>query len=156
MARYRGTALVDRSPDEVFAYLSDFSNVVDWDPSVTTAQRLETGRVRVGSRVEVGLGFLGQPIRLEYRVTELEAPHRVAFEAETESFRSIDTIEITRGSGGKTRIVYDAHIQLRGFRAVFDGAVQLAFFCVGRNALSGLRNAFSDDARANRGSIPAA
>jgi len=145
MARFCGTISVDRTPEEVFAYLSDFSNVADWEPSVTSARRRGRGRIRTGSVFEVSLGFLGRPLELEYHVTEIESPRRIVFEADADGFRSIDTIRIESRPGGRSRVVYDARIQLQGLRIIFDGALQLAFGVVGNQALRGLRRAFSDE-----------
>jgi len=40
MARYKASLDTPRPPDEVFAYLSDFSTTAEWDPGVVEAERL--------------------------------------------------------------------------------------------------------------------
>ncbi len=59
MARYRATVETSQAPEEVFAYLSDFSTTADWDPGVVEAQRLDP-EVREGARFRVVAKFLGR------------------------------------------------------------------------------------------------
>lgn len=151
MARYVGTASVERPAEDVFDYLADFENVADWDPGVSNSTRCDDGPLGVGSRFEVNLGFLGRDLELVYRIVALERPRRVVLEADAGGFRSIDTIEVEAISPDRSRIRYDARIQLTGMRALLDGALQAAFLVVGWNALRELKRALApaDEAAAS-------
>ena len=41
MSRYRGTVVSQRSAEDTFDYLADFSNAAEWDPGVADAERLD-------------------------------------------------------------------------------------------------------------------
>ncbi|MEO8437074.1 MAG: SRPBCC family protein, partial [Chloroflexota bacterium] len=41
---------IDRSPEDVFDYLSDMANEADWNPDCVSIERLTDGPVGVGSR----------------------------------------------------------------------------------------------------------
>jgi hypothetical protein len=50
VARYKATVQSHRPAAETFAYLSTFSNAVDWDPGVLAGEQLDPGPVRPGTR----------------------------------------------------------------------------------------------------------
>ena len=49
VARYKAQVAARGGQHEVFEYLADFSNAKEWDPSVKSAERLDTGEIKVGS-----------------------------------------------------------------------------------------------------------
>ena len=51
MARYRASIETQWTPDEAFAYLSDFSTSAEWDPGVVEAERSRRRNDRGGNRV---------------------------------------------------------------------------------------------------------
>ena len=55
------TITVNRPLHEVFAYISDFSRIEEWDPGVARGTRLTEGALGVGSafRVDMKAGFSG-------------------------------------------------------------------------------------------------
>ena len=90
----KGTASirVQGKPDEVFAYLADFSNTAEWDPGVVSAKKRGGGPVGVGTKFGIVSRFLGREVPLAYRVVQYDPPSRVALEAENASLRSVDTL----------------------------------------------------------------
>lgn len=59
MAHYNASVDTLRPPDEIFAYLSDFSSTQEWDPGVIEAQRLGDAPIRKGTefRLELMLDY---------------------------------------------------------------------------------------------------
>jgi hypothetical protein len=49
MAHYNASVDTSRPPDEMFAYLSDFSSTQEWDPGVIEAERLGDAPVHEGT-----------------------------------------------------------------------------------------------------------
>ena len=140
MALYQARVSTPRSPAEVFAYLSDFSSVAEWDPGVVRAKRLDEGPLQVGSTFEVVVTLLSRELPLRYRVLEIDPPHRIVLEASNAALRSYDVIRVApEGTGA--RVEYDAQLDLRGLARAFDPALQLGFDRVGRDAAEGLASA---------------
>jgi uncharacterized protein YndB with AHSA1/START domain len=75
MSAVREVIDVDRSPDEVFAYVTDPSHLPDWQLSAVSALRLDEGPLHEGSRVKVTrrIGSREMPMTVEY--TEVVPPH---------------------------------------------------------------------------------
>ncbi|HUA12605.1 MAG TPA: SRPBCC family protein [Solirubrobacteraceae bacterium] len=140
MARYKATLETSRSPDDVFAYLSDFSTTAEWDPGVVEAERLGRGPIARGSQFRLVAKFLGRKSTLIYSIVEYEPPVAVALRGENASVVSFDRITFERRNGG-TRITYDADLALNGVLKLADPLLGLAFKRVGDRALSGMREA---------------
>lgn len=136
MARYRAEIETQLPPEQVFAYLSDFSHSQDWDPGVVSAER--SGPVGEGTEFHLVASFLGRKVPLTYRATEFSPPHSVLFVGENASAISKDRITVEPRSGGSL-VTYDADLKLRGPLQVFDPLLRLAFKRVGDQALAGLR-----------------
>lgn len=156
MARYRGTVVSGRSHEEVFDYLADVSNAVEWDPGVTAAERLDSGPVGLGStfllRVRVG----ARELPLEYRIVHYERPHRVTLVAERDTVRSEDTVTVVPAAGGGAVLTYNADLTLRGGLAPVGPLVGPAFRRIGDRGLAGLRRVLADPSYSAAGRPPAA
>jgi hypothetical protein len=146
MARYLDVIDVPVTPIEAFEYLADFAHCAQWDPGVVEAERLSKGEARQGSAFRVVTRFFGRRVELRYSILVHEPPHTLVLEACDGSVRSIDEISFTPRAGG-TRITYDARLELRGWRRVFDPLLQCAFFDLGRRAARGLRKRLSKQVR---------
>ncbi len=136
MARYTTTVPAARSAQDAFAYMADFSNVAEWDPSVRRAQRLDDGPLAQGTRFDVAVGFLGREVELTYELTEYDpAARRAVLRGSNATTVSVDTITVADDAS----VTYDAQLSLRGVLRLFDPLLNLAFQRLGDNAARGLR-----------------
>lgn len=158
MARYVDAMDLALPVEEAFDFLADFGRAAEWDPGVCAARRLTRGGIRLGSRFQVTVSFLGRRIPLEYRITEFERPSRLVLSGGDSSLRSIDEISFAPRHGG-TRVTYDARLERVGIRRLADPAPDLLFQRIGRLAVRGLRerltHACSQQSRAQGSSKPA-
>ncbi|MFD3498178.1 SRPBCC family protein [Streptomyces sp. NPDC058676] len=76
MSAVREVIDVDRSPDDVYAYVTDPSHLPEWQLSAVSAQRLDEGPLHEGSRVRVTrrIGSREMPMTVEF--DEHVPPHR--------------------------------------------------------------------------------
>src|SRR5580765_5625353 len=117
---YHRTIEVPCTAADAFAYVSDFSRASEWDPGLVESRALgDDGRIDVGSRFELVALFRGKRQRFEYVVTELEEGRRISLLGDGEKARSRDEIRVAEVDG-KTRITYEADIQLKGVRRVME------------------------------------
>jgi len=138
MAKYTATIATPRPIEEVFAYLSDFSNTLEWDPGVVEAERLDDDPVEEGSEFTIVAEFLGRRNSLLYRVVEHDPPNVVTFRGVNASVVSLDRLTF-ESFGSGTRVTYDADLTLKGPLKLADPLLALAFRRVGDRALAGLR-----------------
>ncbi len=143
MSRYRGIVVSERSAEETFDYLAEFSNAAEWDPGVAGAERLDSGPVGLGSgfRLEVRIGRRVSP--LDYRVTSYERPRRVVLLGESATIRSEDTVTVAPRPGGGSILTYDADLTLLGPMGLLNPILPLPFRKIGDRGLAGLRRVLS-------------
>ena len=134
------TIVVQRPLHEVFAYISEFSRIEEWDPAVARGRRLTEGPLGVGSqfRIDMKAGF-----SLRYTVIEWEQDRRLLMTVESRPFSAREEIFFPRTAGG-TQVRYVATFEflaplawlLRKFPGVMDR--------VGKSAMAGMRRALED------------
>lgn len=146
MARYVDAIDLPLPIEDAFDYLADFSRTAEWDPGVLDGRRLTPGEVRLGSRFQVSVSFLGRRIPFEYRITEFERPSRLVLAGGDSTLRSVDEITFVSTPGG-TRVTYEARLELGGIRRLADPILDLLFQRIGRAAVEGLRKSVSGKKR---------
>jgi len=139
MPRYNTVINSTWNVDQAFAFMSDFSNAARWDPGVVSAQRLDEGKVRIGSSFDLTVAFAGRRMRLRYTVRSLDPPHRVVFVASTSRLESVDSLTFEQLGDG-CRMTYDADLRLTGLAAVANPVLALGFRRVGDRARDSLRS----------------
>jgi dehydrogenase/reductase SDR family member 12 len=148
MARFTTTLRVDQPRERVFEYLADFSQAATWDPGVVAGEKLTPGPVRLGSRFELIVRFLGRSAPLEYVILAYEPPQRVVFHSRNGWVESTDELtfrSITKVVGrDRTEVTYDAVLEPRGWARVLAPGMSLAFGRIGRRARAGLEAALAD------------
>jgi hypothetical protein len=139
MARYVTQVESRLSTAAAFAYMADFSNARFWDPSVSEARRDSDGPIGVGSTFQLVSRFAGREVHLAYELVAYEPSTRVVLEARKPGFVSRDTITVEATDDGSV-VRYDALLELRGARRVFDPILQRLFTRLGDAAALGLRS----------------
>jgi carbon monoxide dehydrogenase subunit G len=143
VAHYNASVDTSRPPDEMFAYLSDFSSTQEWDPGVIEAERLGDAPVQQGTEFRLLTSFLHRKIPLTYRIVEYDPPNAVTFRGESSTVISLDRITFEPSEKG-TRITYDADLALKGPFKPADPLLGVAFKRVGARALAGLRKTLGE------------
>jgi hypothetical protein len=142
VARYVTQIESKLAPADAFAYMADFSNARFWDPSVSEARRESEGPVAAGATFQLVSRFAGRDVPLHYTIVAHEPPSRVVLEARKPGFVSRDTITIESAPGGSV-VHYDALLELRGARKLFDPILQRLFNRIGDHATAGLQTALN-------------
>jgi carbon monoxide dehydrogenase subunit G len=136
MARAEHTVVVERPPEEVFAFLTDVSNVPEWQSGAMAVREVDGG-LDVGATYIQELKFLGKRFQTTIEVTELEPARR--FSLRTRSgpipFQVRHTLEPTEG-GDATRL----RVELEGDPG---GLFKLAESLVMRNVQRELEGDFA-------------
>ena len=139
MAHYNASVDTSRPPDEMFAYLSDFST--HRRSGTRASSKLSASATHQSTR-ELSSGswpsFLDRKIPLTYRIVEYDPPSAVTFRGESSTVVSLDRITFEPSERG-TRITYDADLALKGPFKLADPLLGVAFKRVGARALAGLR-----------------
>lgn len=111
MIRITRTIHVQAPLKQVYGFLSDFSNLTEWDPSVRQARKSTPGAVGEGSRFEIEIGTVLGSIPMTYEVTAHEPPHMLELRGRGERFETLDRIRLEKMGDG-TRIDYHLAVHL--------------------------------------------
>ena len=139
---------VDRPLHEVFAYVSEFSRVEEWDPAVARGTSLTRGIPGVGSEYQIDMkaGF-----SLHYRVIEFEPDARMLMHVDSRFFTAEEEI-LFEAVGNGTRLRYVAKFDFSAPLAAFNRLFPAAMDRVGKTAMAGLKAALEDEYETPRAS----
>jgi carbon monoxide dehydrogenase subunit G len=138
MARYKATVDAPHPPEEVFAYLSDFSTAQEWDPGTVQSVRIGDGPLGEGAEFRLVASVLGRETTLVYRIVEYDPPNAVTLRGENATVVSIDRITFEPSDRG-TRVTYDADLTLKRWLKVADPLLGAVLKRLGDHALTGMR-----------------
>jgi carbon monoxide dehydrogenase subunit G len=142
MARYVTRIDSALPQDEAFAYMADFANARDWDPSVSEARQVGEAPISMGSSFELVARFAGRDVPLRYEIVEYDSPRRVVLEAQGRGFVSRDTITVEPAGEGSV-VNYDATLAFSGVGRLLDPIMQRIFNRVGARATAGMQTALN-------------
>jgi len=134
------TIEVQRPLNEVFAYVSEFSRIEEWDPGVARGHKLTDGLPRVGSeyRIDMHAGF-----SLHYRIIELEQNKRMLMTVNSRIFTAREEI-LFGSSNGSTTVRYIAKFDFPTPLAAANRIYPTAMDKVGKSTMEGLKAALED------------
>ncbi len=139
------TVTVQRSADDVYRYLMDFSTIEQWDPGVYRAVKTTPGAPSIGTRFKLILNLPGGRQAMDYELIELEAPKRLKLRGRGPGFRVTDTIELQALKDGCCRIEYRAELHFAGWRALALSPMRPLLQRIGRRAVNGLAVALAPE-----------
>ena len=137
MARYITSVPTPLSPAAAFAYMSDVTHFVDWDPGTKRAVRVAGDGPGVGAAYDLTVEA-GTTTVMRYEVKAYEPPRRLLLLARTTFLSSEDEVRVEPSASG-ARVTYDARLTLNGPLGLFDPLLGLALRRIGDRAAAGLR-----------------
>ena len=139
MAHYEVTIPTSLSPQEAFDRLATVERFVEWDPGVTSGERIEGDGPGVGATYVLKVSsFVGGDLPLTYETTLFDAPSRFVIVADAKSLRSDDVITVVPDGDG-CQVTYAADLKMKGAFAVMNPLLGLVFNRIGDKAATGLR-----------------
>lgn len=111
----RHSVEIDRTPEDVFAYLDDLDRYVEWQENLIST-RIETeGPTRVGSRGVDRRRVPGGPRDIPFEVTEHDPPHTISFRGTAGPVRPLARLTVGPvGDGSRSRMSLELDLQGRG------------------------------------------
>lgn len=66
------SVFINLPAEDIFAYVSDFENLVDWSGVMITARKISPGAVEVGATICGTVRFLGKWLDITFEIVEYE------------------------------------------------------------------------------------
>lgn len=136
MHTFRRTVVTDRTPQDVWTYLADFTTTNEWDPRANDTRRID-GDGGVGSRYETQVAFLGRTVPMTYEITHLEPHRRIEWAGASSLVQAHDVIEV-RPRDGRTMIDYTSSYAYQRAPRLLDRLLARPLDRLGDEAREGL------------------
>ena len=132
---------VNRPVHEVFAYVSEFSRIEEWDPAVARGHKMTDGAPGEGTEYQIDMkaGF-----SLHYRIIELEQDSRMLMDVDSRLFTAREEILFSATKTGGTTVRYIAKFNFPGPLVKANNLYPAAMDRVGKSAMAGLQQALED------------
>ena len=143
MADYQTTVRSGRTQDETFAYLADFTNVAEWDPTISKSELTGGTAGEPGATYDVTFSFAGIDSTVPYRAEDVSPPSSIVMKADTDAMVSRDTITVDSSDEG-VLVTYRAELTLKGARKLADPLADFALHRTGDKAAERLASRLSN------------
>jgi uncharacterized membrane protein len=104
LIQVKASVHINRSPEEVFEYLSNFENNPKWQAGMISAKFTSPGPLQVGSTYSQEARFLGRPVLSEFEVIEYEPGRKVKITSTSGTFPITVTRFVESGKDGGSRV----------------------------------------------------
>ncbi|GGX18482.1 SRPBCC family protein [Streptomyces chryseus] len=121
--KFEGTAEIDRPVEEVFAFLADGSNDLEFSPRVREIAMTPDGPTSVGTVYRSVVEDAGMTTRREFRISEFQVPHTIRW---TELSKNLVTAteggyDLVALPGGRTRLTLFNVLEGHGIGKLLEG-----------------------------------
>lgn len=154
MVRFETSLVIPRPRDATFAFVTDLSNAVTWDPRTYQARKLTPGPIGLGTKFLLLGGlltkhtierfhvpeFLRAPSELTYEVVSFVPRTELVVRGETSTLRYEDHL-VFSDEGDATALRYVATMELKGVLAIGDVVLGPIFDAIGKDATRGIPDA---------------
>lgn len=120
MQRVQTNVSTTKSPQEVYDYLVDFSNQVEWRYNVLESELVDGQTGRVGARYRQRVKQGPKEMVTHVELARAEPPRTVAFRTVGSGPVSASGTSDIREADGGARVTTDVEIEMRGIMRLFE------------------------------------
>ena len=120
MARIVESIEINRTPEDVFAYVDDLGKRPEWQDGIVSVHLETDGPVRVGTRATDTRRMPGGTREITYEITEHDPPRTSSFRCVTGPVRPTGTINVEPLDGGaRSKLTLELDIKGQGVGVLF-------------------------------------
>ena len=109
------TVEIARSPDDVFAYLSDLGRHHEWQSALVNTEVVTEGPTRLGSRAKDTRKVPMGKQTFTYEITEFDPPKRTSFKMMDGPIRPVGRVEVEPlDEGARSRVTLELDFEGHG------------------------------------------
>ncbi len=110
MRRVQGTVFIAASPAEVYAFLSEPTNVPRWQTGVISSERTSPPPTVAGSTGRVVLEVMGQRVSADTKVLEAIPDQRLALATSVSGMSVVGSLDLAAAAGG-TKVTFSSEVR---------------------------------------------
>ncbi|MDT4932666.1 MAG: hypothetical protein QOK11_558 [Pseudonocardiales bacterium] len=120
MAQIVDSIEINRTPEDVFAYLDELGKHGEWQEQIISVHVETDGPTRVGSRATDKRRLPGGTRDISYEITEHAPPRKSSFRGVNGSIRPLGTVTIEPLEGGaRSKLTLEFELKGRGLGVLF-------------------------------------
>jgi len=112
--RARHSVVINLPAEEIFAYLSDFENLLDWSGPMIAIRKISPGAFQEGARVRSTLRLLGRWMEITFEVVEYEPGRCLTIKSLSGTTPCLFCYQFEPAADGGTSVSLEAVLQLAG------------------------------------------
>jgi uncharacterized membrane protein len=106
---------INRTPEDVFAYVDDLGKHAEWQEQLVSTQVETEGPTRVGTRAADKRRLPGGTRDITYEITEHDPPHKSSFRGVNGPVRPVGTVTVAPLNGGaRSKLTLELDLKGRG------------------------------------------
>jgi len=110
----RQSVVINLPAEEIFAYLSDFENQVDWSAATIAVRKTSPGEIRVGATVRSTIQFLGRWMDITFEIVEYEPDRCLTIKSLSGITPCLFSYQFEPTEDGATNVSLETVIHLTG------------------------------------------
>src|SRR5205814_6787100 len=110
----RQSVVINLPAEEIFAYLSDFENQVDWSAATIAVRKTSPGEIRVGATVRSTIQFLGRWMDITFEIVEYEPGRCLTIKSLSGITPCLFSYQFEQTEDGATTVSLETVIHLTG------------------------------------------
>ena len=114
MAQERIEVTIDRTPDEVFAYISDLERAPDWVPDLLSVRKLTDGPTGLGTKFAEVVKIRGGQSAANLEITEFSPPVAIGHRGEGGPVQFTARFLLTPNGTNRTRVTHEYSVSISG------------------------------------------
>lgn len=108
------SVVINLAAEDIFAYMSNLENLVDWSSAVIMVRNISLGELHVGARVRSTIRFLGRWLDMTFEVVEYEPGRSLTIKSIAGVAPCLFCYQFEPFEDGGTTVSQEAVIQLTG------------------------------------------
>jgi hypothetical protein len=117
------SVVINLAAEEIFDYMSDLENQVDWSSAVIMVRNISPGVLHVGARVRSTIRFLGRWLDMTFEVVECEPGRSLTIKSIAGISPCLFCYQFDPVEDGGTTVSQEAVIQLTGILGLEEPVV---------------------------------
>ncbi len=112
---------INRSPEDVFAYIDDLERHGEWQSQIISVTRETEGPTRVGTRATDLRRVPGGKQAVTYEITEHDPPRKASFRGVNGPVRPVGTVTVEPAGEGRSKVTLELDLQSHGLLGLIVG-----------------------------------
>jgi uncharacterized protein YndB with AHSA1/START domain len=112
---------INRSPEDVFAYIDDLERHGEWQSQIISVTRETEGPTRVGTRATDLRRVPGGKQAVTYEITEHDPPRKASFRGVNGPVRPVGTVTVEPAGEGRSTVTLELDLQSHGLLGLIVG-----------------------------------